>query len=498
MTHTQTLHDLQHPFLANLDKRMLIDGQWVQAASGQSFETINPSTGKVLARIAQGDSEDVDRAVSAARRAFEGPWSKLKPFDRAAMLLRLADLIDTHFDELCWLDSLDMGMPISMSSRNKFRVVSLLRYYAGMATSIHGETLSPSIPGEFFACTVKEPVGVVGAIIPWNSPLTGSIWKVAPALAAGCTIILKPAEQASLTPLRFGELIHEAGVPAGVVNIITGFGHSVGAALAAHRGVDKIAFTGSTDTGRKIIEASAGNIKRISLELGGKSPNIVFADADINSAVPGAAMAIFANSGQICSAGSRLLVERPIYEEFVQRVAEFGKTLRVGNSLRQETQIGPLVSKQQLNRVSEYITIGRDEGAKTVTGGNRLTNLEMDQGFFVAPTVFSNVTNDMRIAREEIFGPVLVAIPFDNVDEVVRLGNQSDFGLGSGVWTRDINKAHRVAKSLRSGTVWINCYQAMDPCVPFGGYKLSGYGRESGIQHIDEYLNVKSIWIRTE
>jgi aldehyde dehydrogenase (NAD+) len=373
----------------------------------------------------------------------------------------------------------------------------MLRYYAGMATALHGETIENSLPGEIFSYTLKEPVGVVGAIIPWNGPLGASVWKIGPALATGCTVILKPAEEAPLTPLRLGELILEAGVPPGVVNIVPGFGETAGAALATHAGVDKIAFTGSHLTGQKIIAASAGNLKRVSLELGGKSPDIVFADADLENAVPGAGMAVFANSGQICSAGTRLFVERRIYDEFVGRVADFGNGLQVGNGIDPKTQIGPLVSEQQLERVSGYLSIGKQEGARAVSGGDRLTGEAYDRGYFVPPTVFADVRDNMRIAQDEIFGPVLSAIPFDDINEVIVRANATSFGLGSGVWTRDVSKAHRLAKAIRAGSVWVNCYQAMDPAVPFGGYKMSGYGRESGLQHLEEYLNVKAVWIKT-
>ena len=341
-------------------------------------------------------------------------------------------------------------------------------------------------------------MGVVGAIIPWNAPLSSSLWKIGPALATGCTVILKPAEEAPLTPLLLGQLALEAGVPPGVLNVVPGFGETAGAALARHMGVDKIAFTGSHVTGQKIVQASAGNLKRLSLELGGKSPDIVFADADLDAAVPGAGMATFLNSGQICSAGTRLFVERRIYDEFVGRVADFGSNLRVGNGLDPEVTIGPLVSREQFDRVSGYLAIGRQEGARPVTGGDRLTEGDLAKGYFVAPTVFADVRDDMRIAQEEIFGPVISAIPFTDIDEVLSRANNTMFGLGSGVWTRDVSKAHRLAKGIRAGSVWVNCYQAMDPAVPFGGYKMSGYGRESGIQHLEEYLNVKAVWIKTE
>jgi aldehyde dehydrogenase (NAD+) len=478
-------------------KLLLIDGRWVPAASGKTFETHNPATGELLARVAEGDAEDIDRAVAAARKAFTGPWSKWKPAERQMLLLRLADLVEQHMEELAALDTLDMGGPISRTRNNRQRALGMLRYYAGMATSLHGETIENSLAGEIFSYTLKEPVGVVGAIIPWNGPLTATIWKIGPALATGCTVVLKPAEEAPLTSLRLGELCLEAGVPPGVVNVVPGYGETAGAALSSHHDVDKVAFTGSHLTGQKIIQASAGNLKRVSLELGGKSPDIVFADADLEAAVPGASMAVFANSGQICSAGTRLFVEKKVYEEFTGRVAEFSRTLRVGNGADPATQVGPLVSSDQLDRVTDYLSIGRQEGARRLSGGERLTDGEYAKGYFVPPTVFADVRDDMRIAQEEIFGPVISAIPFTDIDEVIQRGNATTFGLGSGVWTRDVSKAHRLAKAIRAGSVWINCYQAMDPAVPFGGYKMSGYGRESGRQHVEEYLNVKAVWIKT-
>ena len=497
MAVTQAIPMARHPYADGSYKKMLIDGQWIDAASGKRFETHNPATGELLATVAEGAAEDINRAVAAARRAFEGPWSKVKPFERQALLLKLADLVEKNFEELSQLDTLDMGAPISRTRGNKLRVLGMLRYYAGQTTALHGETIENSLPGDIFSYTLKEPVGVVGAIIPWNGPLAASIWKIGPAIATGCTVILKPAEEAPLTSLRLAELVLEAGIPPGVVNVVPGYGETAGAALASHPDVDKVAFTGSHVTGQSIIRASAGNLKRVSLELGGKSPDIVFADADLDAAVPGAAMAVFANSGQICSAGTRLFVEQMIYDEFVGRVAEFGKKLKVGNGIDPNTQIGPLVSAQQMERVSGYLAIGQKEGARALAGGAPLTEGALSKGYFVPPTVFANVRDDMRIAQEEIFGPVISAIPFTDTDELIKRANATTFGLGSGVWTRDVSKAHHLAKSIRAGSVWVNCYQAMDPAVPFGGYKMSGYGRESGKQHLEEYLNVKAVWIKT-
>src|SRR5690242_15030213 len=497
MAQTKTIPMTRHAFADGSSKQMLIDGKWVGSASGKQFESRNPATGELLATVAEGDAEDISRAVAAARKAFEGPWSKCKPYERQHLLLKLADLVERNFDELSSLDTLDMGAPIARTRSMRQRVLGMLRYYAGQATAIHGETIPNSLPGEIFSYTLKEPVGVVGAIIPWNGPLGASVWKIGPAIATGCTVILKPAEEAPLTSLRLAELCMEAGVPAGVVNVVPGYGETAGAALASHPGVDKVAFTGSHVTGQSIIRASAGNLKRVSLELGGKSPDIVFADADLDAAVPGAAMAVFANSGQICSAGTRMFVEQKVYDEFTDRVAAFGKKLRVGNGIDPNTQIGPLVSKEQLERVTGYLDVGQKEGARAMVGGGRLTDGALSKGYFVAPTVFANVQDNMRIAQEEIFGPVISAISFKDSDDLIKRANATTFGLGSGVWTTNVSKAHQVAKALRAGSVWVNCYQAMDPAVPFGGYKMSGYGRESGKQHVEEYLNVKAVWVKT-
>ncbi|QPC94279.1 aldehyde dehydrogenase [Mesorhizobium sp. INR15] len=479
-------------------RRMFIDGAWVDARSGRTMETRNPATGAVLATVPCGDKQDIDLAVAAARKAFDGPWSRFKPYERQVLLLQIADLFEKHWEEISRSDTTDMGMPIMRTRANRNRVIGMLRYYAGMATALHGETIENSLPGEVVSFTRKEPVGVVGAIIPWNAPTAASIWKIGPALATGCTIVLKPSEEAPLTPLLIADIMNEAGVPAGVVNIVTGTGSEAGAALAEHLDVDKIVFTGSTATGQSIIRASAGNLKRVSLELGGKSPVIVCADADLDKAVPVAAMSVFANSGQICIAGSRLFVERSIHDEFVERLAVYASGLRIGDGIDPATEIGPLISEKQLQRVASYLEAGTSEGATLVTGGARLTEGALAAGNFVAPTVFSGVSDNMKIAREEIFGPVISALPFDTLDEAVERANNTPYGLAAGVFTRDVTKAHQLSRKIRAGSVWVNTYHAIDPAVPFGGYKMSGYGREGGAEHLDEYLNTKGVFIKID
>ncbi|MER8474361.1 aldehyde dehydrogenase family protein [Mesorhizobium sp. M1163] len=479
-------------------RQMFIGGGWVDARSGRTMETRNPATGAVIATVPRGDRLDIDLAVTAARKAFEGPWSRLRPYERQVLLLRIADLFEKNWEEISLSDTTDMGMPIVRTRANRNRVIGMLRYYAGMATALHGETIENSLPGEIVSFTRKEAVGVVGAIIPWNAPTAASIWKIGPALATGCTIVLKPSEEAPLTPLLIADIMNEAGVPEGVVNIVTGTGTEAGAALAEHMGVDKIVFTGSTATGQSIVRASAGNLKRVSLELGGKSPVIVCADADLDKAVPVAAMSVFANSGQICIAGSRLFVERAVHDEFIERLAAYAKGLRVGDGIDPATEIGPLVSEKQLQRVTGYLEAGTAEGAKLVTGGTRLVEGALAAGNFVAPTVFAGVSDDMKIAREEIFGPVISALPFDTLDEAVERANNTPYGLAAGVFTQNLATAHRLSQKIRAGSVWVNTYHAIDPAVPFGGYKMSGYGREGGAEHLDEYLNTKGVFIKID
>jgi phenylacetaldehyde dehydrogenase len=472
-------------------RKLLIGGQWVDAQSGKTFETYNPATGEVLALVAEGARADIDQAVMAARKAFEtGPWPDVSPAERGRLLWKVSDLIEQHHEELAELETLDNGKPLLFSRIVDVpTAVDVFRYMAGWATKVEGTTIPISARGKHFAYTLREPVGVVGQIIPWNFPLIMASWKLAPALAMGCTCVLKPAEQTPLTALRLGELIQEAGFPEGVVNIVPGFGETAGAALAAHPDVDKIAFTGSTEVGKLIARAATENLKKVSLELGGKSPNVVFADADLNAAIPGSASAIFFNQGQICTAGSRLFVHKSIFDKVVEGVAEETAKFQVGPGINPSTNLGPLVSKEQLARVCGYLESGAKEGAKAVVGGHRIGNT----GYFVEPTILVDVRPHMKVVREEIFGPVVTAIPFSEPDEVVKFANDTIYGLASAVWTRDIGKAHRIAAKLRAGTVWLNCYNVFDPALPFGGYKQSGWGREMGHAALELYTETKSV-----
>ncbi len=473
--------------------KLLINNRWIDSASGKTFATINPSTGEEICQIAEADAIDVEKAVQAARTAFErGPWRKTQASERGRLLLRLADLIEKNADELAHLESLDNGKPFSVAKAVDVAAsAGCYRYFAGWADKVHGKTIP--IDGDFFCYTRMEPVGVVGQIIPWNFPMLMQAWKLAPALATGNTVVMKPAEQTPLSALRIGELIVEAGFPEGVVNILPGFGPTAGAAIANHMDVDKVAFTGSTEVGHLIMEAAAkSNLKRVTLELGGKSPNIVFADTDLDDAVEGAHFGLFFNHGQCCCAGSRVFVEEKIYDKFVEKSSVRARKRTVGDPFDPQTDQGPQVDQAQFDKVMGYIESGRREGASLVCGGERVGN----RGYFIQPTVFADVQDGMKIAKEEIFGPVMSIIPFKNVDEVVTRANRTEYGLAAAVWTKDITKAHSIANSLRAGTVWVNCYNVLDTRAPFGGFKQSGIGRELGEYGLQQYTEIKTVTVK--
>src|ERR1700726_731964 len=472
--------------------KLLINNQWVPSESGKTFPTMDPSTGEEICQVAEADAADVDKAVKAARAAFEGPWRKMRVSERGRLLHRLADLIEKNADQLARLETLDNGKPLHVAKAvDVAKTIACYRYFAGWADKVQGKTIP--IDGDFFCYTRHEPIGVVGQIIPWNYPMLMQSWKLAPALATGNTVVMKPAEQTPLSALRIGELLLEAGYPEGVVNILPGFGPTAGAALARHMDVDKVAFTGSTEVGHLVMKAAAeSNLKRVTLELGGKSPNIVFADADMDKAIEGSHFALFFNQGQCCCAGSRLFVEEKCYDEFVAKSVERAKKRTVGNPFDKKTEQGPQVDQDQFTKVMGYIDSGKQQKAKLMAGGNRVG----DKGFFIEPTVFSDVNDDMKIAQEEIFGPVMSILRFKDIGEVVERANKSLYGLAAAVWTKDITKAHAIADNVRAGTVWVNCYDVFDAAAPFGGFKQSGIGRELGEYGLANYTEVKTVTIK--
>lgn len=472
-------------------KGLFIDGEFVPSLSGKTFKSINPATEEVLAEVAEAEAPDIDRAVKAARRAFEsGPWASMSAADRSRLLYRLADLMEEHKLQLAQLETLDNGKPIRESLNADLPLaIEHIRYYAGWPTKVVGQTIP--VAGKYFNYTRHEPVGVVGQIIPWNFPLLMACWKIGAALAMGCTVVLKPAEQTPLSALYLAKLIQEAGFPPGVVNVVPGFGETAGQALVEHPDVNKIAFTGSTEVGKLIMQNAARTLKRVTLELGGKSPNIILPDADMSRAIPGAFMGIMFNQGQVCCAGSRLFVQKKAYDNVVADLVSLAKSIRQGPGLDQGTEMGPLVSDEQEKRVLGYIEKGIEQGAEVLVGGGKAS----ERGYFVQPTIFANVRDDMTIAREEIFGPVVAAMPFEDLDEVIARANDTEYGLAAGVWTENIRNAHYIASKLKAGTVWVNCYNVFDAAAPFGGYKQSGIGREMGSYALNNYTEVKDVWI---
>ncbi|HEY2895324.1 MAG TPA: aldehyde dehydrogenase family protein, partial [Pirellulales bacterium] len=460
-----------------------IGGQWVPAASGKTFETVNPATEEVIAQVAEGDAEDINRAVAAAREAFDhGPWRKMDARERGRLMYRLADLIEEEADELAMLETLDNGKPIRESkSADLPLTIDCLRYYAGYADKIHGQTIP--IRGNYFCYTRREPVGVVGQIIPWNFPMLMTAWKWGPALASGCTIVMKPAEQTPLTCLRLARLAQKAGIPDGVINVVPGFGPTAGAAIVKHPGVDKVAFTGEYKTAQIIMRDASQTLKRLTFELGGKSPNIIFGDADLDAAAQGTHTGLYLNQGQCCCAGSRVFVEEKVHDKLIDKLTSMNKARKIGDPFDPATEQGAQIDKAQFDKIMHYVDLGKSEGAKCVTGGKR----HGDRGFFIEPTLFTDVKDSMAIAKDEIFGPVLSVFKFKDVDEVIERGNNTFYGLAAAVWTRDIGKAHRIANSLRAGTVWVNCYDVFDTAAPFGGFKMSGMGRELGEEGLKAY-----------
>jgi aldehyde dehydrogenase (NAD+) len=477
------------------DYKMLVGSEWVDAVSGKTFESTNPYTGRVWATAPEASEEDVDRAVRAAREAFdEGPWGRMTGTERARLMRRLAELLAENAADIARVESTDNGKLLREMGGQLRGLPEWYYYFAGAADKIQGETI-PSNKPNFFVYTRREPIGVVGAITPWNSPLLLLTFKLAPALAAGCTFVVKPAEQTPASTLEFAKLFEEAGFPPGVFNVVTGFGDPTGRALVRHPGVDKVAFTGSTETGKAVMKDAADHLAKVSLELGGKSPNIVFADSDLEATGNGVVSGIFAATGQTCIAGSRLFVQQRAHDELVEQLSERAGKIKLGNPLEDETEMGPVAFKEQLDKVQGYIQVAQEQGAELVAGGRRPDAEELKDGYFIEPTIFTQVRNDMRIAREEVFGPVLSVIPFENEEELIRQANDTDYGLAAGIWTKDIQKAHRVAHALRAGTVWINAYRTLSFNAPFGGYKMSGIGRENGLEAIREYTQVKSVWV---